>query len=159
MLTEALELDEATAGRLFPILARYDDQLEQHLVEGALLRQRLEAALAGGGAPAAQLDAVIDALVVHQRALRELEEQRFRDVRKVLTSRQAARLLVVLPDIDQRIQRQIQKLVRKRGGDAAADDAPDDAPDDDRRRDKPRKRRGARRAADDHGLRNPFEAR
>jgi len=111
-LTEELQLDEATAARLFPILSRYDEEFVRLLREAAELRRQGDDAAARNDDPA--VDRAVDALVANQRARWSLEEARFRDVRKVLTPRQAARLLVVLPAIDRRLQGQLQRAI---GGD------------------------------------------
>src|SRR3954454_17154420 len=42
-LTEELSLDEQTAGKLFPLLAKFDDEFEKLLVARADLQRRLEA--------------------------------------------------------------------------------------------------------------------
>jgi len=76
------------------------------------LRRQGDDAAARNDDPA--VDRAVDALVANQRARWSLEEARFRDVRKVLTPRQAARLLVVLPAIDRRLQGQLQRAI---GGD------------------------------------------
>jgi len=113
-LTRELGLDEQTAGRLFPVIARYDARFARLLRERIDLRRAAEAAAARGDDRG--LDGVIDKIVANQRALWDTEAARFQDVRKVLTPRQAARILVVLPRIDRRIQNQLRKALERRGG-------------------------------------------
>jgi Spy/CpxP family protein refolding chaperone len=121
-LTEELGLDEATASKLFPILAKYDDELGKRVVLRAKLHQDLETAAARGDDAA--VDKVIDELVANQKALVDLDAQRFGELRKVLTPRQAGRLLVVLPALERKVQNMLDRAIsgRRGRGRAAADD-------------------------------------
>lgn len=109
-LTEELALDEASAARLFPLLAKYDPQLEQLTLDRMTLARQLQQGPTGAAA-----DDLINRAVVNRRALLELEERRLADLRKVLTPQQTARLLVVLPEIETQLKRQIRQVVRKQG--------------------------------------------
>jgi hypothetical protein len=130
-LTQELSLDEPTAAKLFPVIAKYDDAFARLLRESVELRRAAIDAAARNDDRA--LDDVIDKIVANQRARWAAEEARFKDVRKVLTPAQAARILVVLPQIDRRIQNQLRKALgggRRRGrGRGAADGSGN--PDDD----------------------------
>lgn len=112
-LTEELSLDEASAARVFPILAKYDPQLEQLTIERAALTKELHAGPTGTAA-----DELINRAVANRRALFELEDKRLAELRKVLTPQQAARLLVVLPEIETQLKQQIRRAVRNRAGDS-----------------------------------------
>ena len=138
VLSRELGLDEATAQRLAPVLARHDDELERLGVERRTLRRQLRQAAAG--ADDRVLDGLVDRLVANQRARWDREQARFAEVRRVLTPRQAARLLEVLPQIDRRILQGVRRAV----GDRDSLDDGDGAP-------RPRRGRRARargRAAD-----------
>ncbi len=113
-LTEALSLDEATAAKLFPILSRYDDQMVKAARQGRALRRQLRQAVKKG-APDAQLDTLVNRVVAQQKATWKLQGQRFQAVRAVLSPRQAATILVVLPQIDRAIERQIRAAMRRGG--------------------------------------------
>lgn len=118
-LTEALDLDEQTAAKLFPILARYDAKLEAEMKEGARLRKELRGLVVGkekakgGAAGPAAANALVDRMVKHQRQLSNLEDRRFSEVRAALTPVQAAQILIVLPQIDRAIHREISQAMRK----------------------------------------------
>ena len=140
MITRELALDEATAGRVFPVLAKYDDQFAKVLRENVDLRREAESAAARNDDKA--LDNVVDKLLANQRARWAIEEARFKDVRRVLTPAQAARLVIVLPKVDRRLQVELRKALRPAAGRrhargrGRADDtdtapAPDDDSDDD----------------------------
>jgi Spy/CpxP family protein refolding chaperone len=113
-LTEELALDEATATKLFPILARYDDELGKRVALRVKLRQDLEAAADRGDDAA--VDKSIDELVANQKALVDLDAQRFAELRKVLTPRQAGRLLVVLPALERKVQNMLDRALSGRRG-------------------------------------------
>lgn len=106
-LTEQLDLDEATAAKLFPALAKYDEQFDKLLLTRADVQKRLAAA--GAIKDAKALDALIDEAVANQRALWDTEDQRLRQFRKILTPAQTARVLVVLPAMERKIQNQLRQ--------------------------------------------------
>lgn len=130
-LTQELQLDEATAAKVFPLLAKYDDTFAKLLREAVDLRRTAIDAAARHDDRA--LDDVIDKIVANQRARWDTDEARFKGLRKVLSAPQAARLLVVLPQIDRRIQNQLRRALgggaaqpRRRGRGAGAAVGPDD---------------------------------
>jgi hypothetical protein len=117
LLVDELDLDETTATKLMPVIDRYDDDFAKLAKENLALRKKLEAT-----SDDAELEKVIDALVANQRARWDLDEARFAEVRKVLSPRQAATILVVLPEVDRRILEGVRRAIdkpakaRKRGG-------------------------------------------
>lgn len=135
VLTEQLDLDAATAEKMFPILARYDDALAGLLGERKQLRQQLAAARKTGGPG---LDGLLDKLIANQRARWTAEEQRFAELRGLLTPQQAADLLDLLPEVDRKILRGLRQAI----------DQDDDAPDDDDD--------GVRRGPRNRDLPNPY---
>ena len=111
ILAEELELDEATASKLAPVLNRFDDEMAKLLTERLRLRDELRAAHDAGDDK--RLDTLIERLVANQDARWDTERKRFADLRRLLTPRQAARLLDVLPEIDRRIMKGLREA---RGG-------------------------------------------
>lgn len=129
-LIDELQLDEATAGRLFPIFGHYDEETEKLLQLRADLQKRLSAA--GELTDAHAIDKLIDDAVANQRAFWDLEDKRLADLRKVLTPAQAARLVVVLPALERKIQNQLRKALQAaRRKNRAIREAPRDDDDDD----------------------------
>lgn len=100
--------DQVTA-KLLPILARYDDEFDRLLQDRAEIERKL-AQMANGGDGRA-IDKVLDDAVANQRAFWESEERRIAELRKVLTPAQVARLLVVLPPLERRIQNQLRAAI------------------------------------------------
>ena len=113
-LTEELALDEATAGRLFPLLARYDNEFDRLLGERADIQRRL--AQASQGRDTRTADKVIDEAAANQRAFWDMEDKRLGEVRKILSSQQTARLLVVLPPLERKIENQLRKAIQGKAG-------------------------------------------
>ena len=125
ILVQELGLDEATAAKLGPILARHDDELARLQAERRTLRRTLRDAHAAG--QDAKLDGLIDQSIANQRARWDREQARFAEVRRLLTPRQAARLLEVLPQVDRRILQGLRRAVAADaadGDDGELDDAP-----------------------------------
>jgi hypothetical protein len=129
-LTEELSLDEHTAARLFPVLSRYDDDFDRLLEQRVELHRRLQRAAArGGGHDPRAIDRVIDEAAANQRAFWDLQDKRLETLRKILTPTQTAKLLVVLPAIERRIENQLRKAIQRRPGGTDPGTAGDD--DDD----------------------------
>jgi len=112
-LTEELALDEQTAGKLFPLLARYDDELDKLVAARVEAHKRLVAAGASPDARAA--NKAVDDVLANQRDMRAAEERRVADFRKILSPQQVAKILVVLPAIDRKIQQQLSRAIRQAG--------------------------------------------
>lgn len=133
-LTEQLQLDETSAGKLFPVLAKYDDELDRLLLQRADIERRLKASDTVKDPRA--LNTLIDEAVANQKAFWDSQERRIAELRKILTPAQTARLLVVLPEFERRIQNQLQRAIKGGGprrakGAMAPNPYDDDDSDDD----------------------------
>jgi Spy/CpxP family protein refolding chaperone len=155
-LTEELALDEKTAAKLFPVLARWDDVTDKLLQQRVDIMQRVAAAGGASGADPKVLDKLIDEVVANQKGFWDLEEKRLAELRKILTPAQTAKLIVVLPAFERKIQNQLRRAMRRgaaaarRGMDRAVDrtmrpggtlDDEDDFDEDDFEEPAPRRRR------------------
>jgi hypothetical protein len=112
-LTEALGLDETTAGKLFPVLAKYDNEFDRLLGARADIAKRLAAASNGNDARAA--DKIIEEAVANQHAFWEMEDKRLAELRKILSAQQTAKLLVVLPPLERKIENQLRNAIQGKG--------------------------------------------
>ncbi len=121
-LQEELNPDEATAAKLFALLAKYDDELDK------LLQQKVELAhkLAAPPADPKATDRVIDDAIANQKALWASDERRLGELRKILTPAQVAKLLVVLPALERKIQNQLRRAIENANKHAAERDRDDD---------------------------------
>jgi Spy/CpxP family protein refolding chaperone len=108
-LTSQLSLDQATAGKLFPLLAHYDDELDKLLVQHVALQRRLRQA---DKLRDPAINQLVDQVIANQRAIWNLEDQRLAELRKILTPAQVARVLIVLPAFERQIQRMLQRAIR-----------------------------------------------
>lgn len=133
-LTEELKLDEKTLSRVLPTLAKWDDVTEDLLRKRVDLQARIEAT--DGKDPKAT-DKLIDEAIANQKGFWDLETQRLAELRKILTPAQTAKLLIVLPRFERRIQNQLRRALSnaqnrrgggRRGGDPLDDDDDDDVP-------------------------------
>ena len=126
------ELGEQATAKVLPILAKYDDEFDKLLQQRADIERRL------ASSPDGAVDKVIDEAVANQRAFWAAEDGRLQEIRKQLTPPQTARLLVVLPPLERKIQNQlrnaIQKMQQRQQRQGAGpdpldlDDSDDDAP-------------------------------
>lgn len=157
-LTEELKLDPEVAGQLFPLLARYDDETDRLLEKRVEVQRRLRRADAMRDPRA--VDRLIDEALANQRGFRDLEDRRLAELRKILTPLQTAKLLVVLPDFERRIQNQLRKAIAQRPGAAGPRGVPAGATandDDDPEPDEappPRRPRGRRESPAPGGASN-----
>jgi hypothetical protein len=123
-LTEELALDEQTAGRLFPVLSRYDDETDKLLEKRADVQRRLRRVDSLKDPRA--VERLLDEAVANQRGFWDLEDKRLAELRKILTAVQTAKLLVVLPALERKIQKQLRKAIVTRHHDDADVDTDDD---------------------------------
>jgi hypothetical protein len=110
-LTAELSLDEQTAAKLFPVLAKFDTEFDKLLSERMSIQARLEAS--GTAKDSKAIDKLIDEAVANQRALWGTEDKRLAELRKILTPAQVARVLVVLPAMERKIQNQLRRAVER----------------------------------------------
>ena len=110
-LTEELGLNEADAAKLFPVLSKFDDDFDRLLTERQQLQQQLDGA--GNLKDKRAIDKLIDQALANQRATWDVEDKRIAEIRKILTPAQVARMLIVLPALERRIQNQLRNAVGK----------------------------------------------
>ncbi|HEX4423144.1 MAG TPA: hypothetical protein VH165_34740 [Kofleriaceae bacterium] len=129
-LTEELALDEPTAGRLFPMLARFDDETDKLLQKRVDVMRRMRHVDTLRDPRA--IEHLIDEALAVQRGFRELEDRRITELRKVLPPVQMAKLLVVMPALERRLENQLRKAIVHHGkhlGGARVFDDDDDVDD------------------------------
>jgi hypothetical protein len=138
-LTDELKLDEKTLARLLPTLAKWDDVTEDLLKKRIDIQRRLLDADAAKDPKA--VDKLIDEAVANQKSFWDLEEKRLAELRKILTPGQTARLLIVLPQFERRIQNQLRRAMGGGAGRAGRRGNPQPDDDDDLDLDSPRRGR------------------
>ena len=123
-IAETLALDQATSARLFPLLARYDQRKGALQKEGRDIKRELRAESAAATPNGAKLTSAVDRLLANRGKRRALEEEKIREVRKVLTPVQQARLVLLLPRIERDYARRMRETARDDGRDVGRAGAP-----------------------------------
>jgi Spy/CpxP family protein refolding chaperone len=115
-VTEELKLDEAAAAKVFPLLAKYDERQREVFRERGGLFHELHGLMRSPGPDPAKLTAVIDRMAANQIKRLSLEEDRLKDLRRVLTPVQQAKFILLLPQLEESVRRKIREVVgRERG--------------------------------------------
>jgi hypothetical protein len=110
-LADELALDGAAADRLNAVLDRFDPAIDELHGRGARLRRELRRA-AAAAADERTLERMTDELLAHYEALYRAQRERFAEARRSVTAAQGARLLLLLPRIDDEIRREIERAVK-----------------------------------------------
>ena len=111
-IVDELKLDETTSARLFPILAKYDDQELTLADERRDISQEIRTLLAAPHPDDAKLTAAINRMLVNRTKKHALRDERFKELRKVLSPVQQAKLVLLLP----RLEREFAQFIREVAG-------------------------------------------
>ena len=112
-IVDALKLDEATSARLFPILSRYDDREMALATERRDTRRLLRAEVQTVRPDEGRLTAAINRLLANRDRQRAMEDERVKELRKVLTPVQQAKLMLLLPRIEHEFAQRIQQAAEE----------------------------------------------
>ncbi len=112
-LTEALNLDEKTSAKLFPILNKYDKkryELEDALKNGMRelresLRERHEE----------RLKKILNRLEEDHKALQSLKQEEWSELKKMLTIEQQAKFIIFLVEFEKEVRKLIAEARERRG--------------------------------------------
>jgi hypothetical protein len=117
-LTEALQLDEPTAAKLFPLLAKFDDQERAIGKERGPIVRDLRDALDAPHADANRINGLVERLMSIRTRRQALEAEKLAAVRKVLTPAQMGKLMLLAPRIDEGFRERIREAVQssRQGG-------------------------------------------
>jgi hypothetical protein len=132
-LTEELRLDEKQAAQFFPVLNRFDERERDLAKQQAEVVKAMRAEL---DAPAnnpnkAQLGKLVDTLLANRAKKYALDEERAKSLRKLLDPVQQARLVLLLPRMDDAFRRHMRRALE---GDRP--ERPGDGRHDEHRRDR-----------------------
>jgi Spy/CpxP family protein refolding chaperone len=114
-LVEVLELDERTAARLLPIVNKAYDDIGVVAKDAGEARRELRRLIETGSNDAPAINTLIDRLVANKLRIDQIETEMFREVRKVLTPLQLARLVLILPEINRELQQQVRRAAKGEG--------------------------------------------
>jgi len=111
-IVEELKLDETASARLFPILAKYDEQELALAAERRDIAQELRGLLAAPRPDDAKLTAAIERMLANRVKRHARKDERIKELRKVLTPVQQAKLVLLLP----RLEREFAQFIREVAG-------------------------------------------
>ena len=123
-LTQALDIDETTSAKLFPILNRYDQrkaEIHQNIRQGMReMKQSLKENRTGG------LQNTLAMLEENHRALQSINDEEWQEMKKILTVEQQAKFIIFRQEFDREVRNIIAdtKEKRKRRGDQGRLDRP-----------------------------------
>jgi Spy/CpxP family protein refolding chaperone len=115
-ITQELKLDQATAAKVFPLLAKMDEQ-ERELARGRMdtfraLRQELDAPAPDNK----RVNGFIDQMIAQRTRRAAFENERLTALRKVLSPVQHAKMMMLLPRIEEGFRQRIRESMRGRRG-------------------------------------------
>jgi len=109
-IVEELKLDEGASARLFPILAKYDEQERVLAAERRDISQEIKTLLAAPHPDDAKLNAAINRMLANRQKRIASKDERIKEVRKVLTPVQQAKLVLLLPRLERDFSRFVQDV-------------------------------------------------
>jgi Spy/CpxP family protein refolding chaperone len=118
-IVDELKLDESASARLFPILAKFDEREMALAVERRDITRELRLEVGGAHPDDGKLTKGIDKLLANRARRHALMDERIRELRKVLTPVQQAKLALLLPSIEREFAQWVRQVAAK----------PDDPPD------------------------------
>jgi hypothetical protein len=110
-LTETLKLDQATAAKVFPLLAQYDERSKQIGAERVEIAKEVHREVRSGKPDEAKLRVAIDRLLANQAKRHALDDERFKALRTALTPLQQAQLLLLLPRIEDDFRHRVREAM------------------------------------------------
>jgi hypothetical protein len=122
-IVEALRLDEATSARLFPILSKYDEREMGLAIDRRDIARSLRAEVQSSRPDEARIKTSIDRLLANRERQRAMEDERVKELRKVLTPVQQAKLMLLLPRLENEFARRVRQAAeeqRQMGADDAS---------------------------------------
>jgi len=111
-IVDELKLDESASARLFPILARYDDQELALAAERRDIAQEIRTLLAAPQPDDAKLTAAVNRMLANRVKRHAFKDERIKELRKALTPVQQAKLVLLLP----RLEREFAQFIRDVAG-------------------------------------------
>ncbi len=118
-MTEELKLDEATAAKLFPLMARFDDQERQIGRERAETMAALRDLVALPNPDAKKIGELIDRVLATRGRRHALETEKMKAMRQVLSPVQQAKLVLLVPRFEEGFRQRIRETLdgaREPGG-------------------------------------------
>lgn len=109
-IVEELKLDEAASARLFPILAKYDEQEMALATERRDITRELQTLLAAPHPDDARITTAVNRMLANRTKRHAFKDERLRELRKVLPPVQQAKLVLLLPRLEREFAMFIQEV-------------------------------------------------
>ena len=109
-IVDELKLDESASARLFPILAKYDNEERALTAERRDITLEINALLAAPKPDDAKLNAAVNRMLANRQKRIASKDERIKEARKVLTPVQQAKLVLLLPRLEREFQRFVQDV-------------------------------------------------
>jgi hypothetical protein len=113
-MTEELKLDEATAAKVFPLLAKFDERAREVGKERTEIVTAMSAELSAVRPDDGRLKGLVDRLIANRTRRQALEQERITALRGVLTPVQQAKLVLLLPKLEDGIRHRIRDAINER---------------------------------------------
>jgi Spy/CpxP family protein refolding chaperone len=110
-IVEELKLDETASARLFPVLSKYDDRELALGNERRDIVRELRGLVEAPKPDDARITKAIEKLLANRARRHDLHDEQIKDLRKVLTPVQQAKLALLLP----RLERDFAQWVHESG--------------------------------------------
>jgi hypothetical protein len=115
-LTEALELDEDTAVRLFPYLRTGDQEMRELHQQQRAAKKRLRKLVESGEVDDKTLDATVGTLAGLEIELTKARKKQFLGLKSILTPDQRAKFFVAQERFDREMRGRLREIRRERRG-------------------------------------------
>ncbi|HEY7954777.1 MAG: hypothetical protein ACHQ17_05155 [Polyangia bacterium] len=112
----ALALDPATAQRVNALIDRDDAAVAALQEDSGKARRQIKQILDGGGADSASINRLADRILDNRTRMEELQGQRSRALRQILTPQQYGKLILEYPKITRTIRAEIWRAMAARRG-------------------------------------------
>ena len=109
-IVEELKLDETASARLFPILAKFDEQEMALATERRDITRELQALLVAPHPDDARITAAVNRMLANRTKRHAFKDERLRELRKVLSPVQQAKLVLLLPRLEREFAMFIQEV-------------------------------------------------
>ena len=112
-LTEALDLDEATAVKLFPLINKYDKK--KFAIERSIRKDMKKLRKTVDTASPDELKELIRKIEENHRELQAINSAQFEELKAVLPVRKVAKFLIFQQDFSREIRKIIREAKQKKG--------------------------------------------
>jgi Spy/CpxP family protein refolding chaperone len=114
-IIDELNLDEAGVQKLFPVMDKYEDQIAALQKDNGEARRELRNLIDADKVDDKKIEKQIDRIAANRTKIATLEADLIKEVRKILTPTQAAKLVVIMPLIRERMERMIRRAAKGEG--------------------------------------------